>query len=285
MFSEFSFIEYSVPHKNLDEVLLCLYDLGYVKVADHINRSVTVWKLNYNILFLKEIDQIAEPNLTGIGFVCDQETINTLNAGYDQDSDMYVCTDPTGMRIMLCPSSSYQQNNSLISDRYQVCNTELKTEKNTLEYISGMVRSQFSEAVMEFYEQLGFRITKDGDTYVTMVDSNNRFSLLFNKSLCVKNTLIHDTNDVFYTTAKFLNKQFNLRKYFENTVTEFGDLNFKINGYNCIAVGNEESYSIENSASNVLPNMDMIFRMRKQYPHFQEGTIIQHTGITNEQSV
>ena len=46
---------------------------------------------------------------------------------------------------------------------------------------------------------------------------------------------------------------------------DFGEeLNYKIRAYNCTAIGNENSYSIEQFVPDALPGMDMIVRMRKR---------------------
>ena len=52
---------------------------------------------------------------------------------------------------------------------------------------------------------------------------------------------------------------------------DFGEeLNYKIRAYNCTAIGNENSYSIEQFVPDALPGMDMIIRMRKRYMSLAE---------------
>jgi hypothetical protein len=229
------------------------------------------------VVFLNETGITSTPCLTGIGFISDQDTINHFNASYDEDTDMFVSEDPTGLRILFCPVQSYKTNKSLMSDRYMVHEPDgLKIKENLLEYTSGALLHNYEETIVEFYKQLGFKITKHGESFVSMVSSNNRFTLMLSLISEFTPTVIFDTNDIFYTTAYLTNKFLPLRKYQTTDNKKFGNLEYKINGYNCVAVGNQDSYSIENSAPHALPNLNAIFRMRKQFPHIQEHTILEH---------
>lgn len=274
MFSEFGFLEYSVPPNYAEDVRFTLTDLGYTCIAEHVEGGVSVWQLNLSIIFVNEELGCAIPCLSGLGFICDQECINQLDAGYDELTDMYVTQDPAGYRVLMCPLNTYKQNKSLISDRYISNTRELNTTKS-FEYSSGVVLGHVNDNVLDFYAKLGCKITKQGTNYLTMVTDNNRFSLIFSKTDSHRSAVVMDTQDVFHVTASFVNKQIPLNS-FDFVAGDFGKLNYKINGYNCIAAGNKESYTIENSAPDVLPNLDFIFRQRKQYPHFAEETLTEH---------
>ena len=86
-------------------------------------------------------------------------------------------------------------------------------------------------------------------------------------------SIICDTDDVFTTTANYVSNGVELRKFDNDRDLDFGDLNHKIRGYNCNAVGNENSYTIENLIPNAAPNLDIIFRQRKQYLNISESTL------------
>lgn len=276
MFSEFAFLEYSVTPEHLEDINFSLTNLGYIPIAEHINQGVVVWQLNLSIIFVNEDLDISMPCLSGIGFVCDQECINQFGASYDENIDMYVSTDPRGCRVLMCPVNSYERNQSLLNDRYVMNTISSLRSLKTLEYTSGAVMGVVDDSALEFYASLGFKITKQGTHFLSMVSENNRFTLLFSRDQYpTLPAIILDTDDIFQTTAELVNKQIPLTS-FESNVADIGNLNFKIRGYNCIAAGNEQSYTIENSAPHLLPNMNFIFRQRKQYLHVQEDTLKEH---------
>jgi len=131
--------------------------------------------------------------------------------------------------------------------------------------------------VSKFYQDLGFRITRSGNTYHNCVSANNRFTIMLNSFGSTKriDSVICETDDVFNTTAYYVNKDVPLKKY-NTKPTNFKKLNYKITGYNCIASGNENSYSIENSINSISELFNVIFRMRKQHLHIEEHTLKEH---------
>ena len=274
MFTEFGFIEYAIPSNYVEDVYFTLTDLGYTRIAEHVEGGVSVWQLNLSIIFINEELDISTPCLSGLGFICDQECINNMGASYDEITDMYLTTDPAGYRVLMCPLNSYKKNKSLISDRY-ISNTRDLNIKQTFEYNSGALLGNVDNEVLDFYHKMGFKITKQGSYYLTMVTENKRFSLIFSKADSHCSAVVMDTHDIFHITASLVNKQIPLNK-FNYVAEDFGKLNYKINGYNCIAAGNKESYTIENSAPNLLPNLNFIFRQRRQFPHFVEETLTEH---------
>ena len=46
---------------------------------------------------------------------------------------------------------------------------------------------------------------------------------------------------------------------------DFGTLNHRIVGYNCVAQGHKDSYSIGKRAPGALPGVDLAFRTSKQF--------------------
>ena len=95
-------------------------------------------------------------------------------------------------------------------------------------------------------------------------------------------TVYADTNDVFKTTRCYTASGLSLKEYnISKENLNFGvALNHKIIGYNCIAFGNENSYSIENCVKQSLQNLDFIFRTRKQYLHINEDVVEFHNATT-----
>jgi hypothetical protein len=133
--------------------------------------------------------------------------------------------------------------------------------------------------MMDFYQDaMGFKFSSSSDTYNMLTSENNRFTILVNKSNISRNmpTLICETHDVWHTTSACAFANIELKKFDKPEKLNYGTMNHKIVGYNCIAVGTENSYSIENLIPNALPGMDLIFRMRKQYLSIKEDSLRQH---------
>ena len=157
--------------------------------------------------------------------------------------------------------------------------------ENGLNYVSGIVYNSTDARMRDFYQELGFRFTKTGDNYYTFMSANNRFSIMMdlqNNDGKVP-SIICDTDDVFKTTANYVANKVPLKKFkIEPAKLEFGEMNHKIVGYNCNGDGNENSYTIENLIPNAAPNLDIIFRQRKQYLNISETTLDTYYAKANQ---
>jgi hypothetical protein len=277
MKTEFNFLEYSYdPALGIRSAEHRLKILGYVKVGVNKSTSISVWRLNLNIIFLRKENHGLELHLTGLGFLCSQEVINLFDASYDSDIDMYVTVDPNGYRILMYPYSEYLQKKSVISNNFSVTKTK-PVINESVAYTSGLVYNDCSDELLSFYSLLNFKISTSGD-YAKGVCSGNRFTMVFRNN-CIDHkisSIICDTLDVFHSTAYFISKGFLTKKYITPTTENFGTLQHKIIGYNCLADGNKNSYSIENIIFDALPELDFIIRMRKKYLHVKEHTIKEH---------
>jgi len=280
MVSEFSFLEYKYDPDFID--IASIDDrftrLGFIKIATHKYNNVSVWQLNFNVIFVIEEECKHDLKLSGLGFLCDQTMINELCAGYDETTDLYTVKDPNGFNILLYPFSEFDVSDSLISDNYDLIQPYLPKKSNIIDYTSGVVYNIFNDTTVEFYEKMGFRKTISGEEYVAMVAENNRFTMMFNilpNDKPVVSALICETTDVFYSTAYFINKGFEFKKYCKQ-YSDFEDLNYKINGYNCLADGTNKSFTIENRMIDAVPNLDVIIRQRKKYIHMHESTLKEH---------
>lgn len=278
MKAEFNFIEYSydptVAGVRITEDKF--KRLGYQKIGLNKQTNVSVWRLNLNIIFLRRESSNCDLHLSGLGFLCSQEIINLFSASYDSDIDMYVTKDPNGYRILMYPYSEYLQKKSVISSSYDLTKTK-SVPNESLSYTSGLVYNDCNEELLSFYGLLNFKI-QPGDDYTKGVCENNRFTIIFRNDYIdtTIDSLICDTNDIFYSTAYFVGKGYATKKYTMPELEGFGKLQHKIVGYNCLADGNQNSYSIENTIHNVLPGLDFIIRMRKQYLHIKESTLKEH---------
>lgn len=275
--SNFSFLEYSFdPYQtNAEDIYSSLNRLGFVQRNQHFSNQASMWTQNQCIILLREAEKIDTPYLSGIGIVQD-DIVEFPKDYYDEECSMYVTHDPNGFRILSMPEKTLSK---MITHGYHVVDKK-SYDTTGLEYFSGVVYNNTSQDVIDFYEQLGFKFTRSSENYNTLMSKNNRFTLLLSKTDDSKNidTLYVDTNDVFKTTSHFTVAGFDFREYdLSDTKLNFGaSLNYKIVGYNCLAFGNQNSYTIENCIKNPIPGFDLIFRSRKQYLHIEEEVIETH---------
>lgn len=274
--SNFSFIEYSFdPYKNdPEEIFSSLNKLGFVQRNIHVSNKSSMWTQNQCIILLRE-HNVTEPCVTGLGVVVN-EPILTNSYHFDEDCGMLVAYDPNNFRILAMPELSLS---NMIAHGYKVIDTK-QYATTGLDYFSGMVYNTTDSTVIPFYESLGFKYTRNSDRYDTLMSTNNRFTLLLNKKNNSNsvNIVYADTSDVFKTTSCYAAAGFNSREYIiDKTNLNFGtNLNYKITGYNCLAKGNQTSYTIENSVREPLPGFDLVYRTRKQYLHIEEEIVETH---------
>ena len=277
--SNFSFIEYSFdPNKNNpEEIFSSLNRLGFVQRNIHASNKSSMWTQHQCIILLREHNSITVPCVTGVGIVVDESTL-TDSYHFDEDCGMLVAHDPNNFRILAMPELSLSK---MIAHGYTVIDKK-QYETTGLEYFSGIVYNTTDSNVITFYENLGFKYTRNSDRYDTLMSTNNRFTLLLNKKNNSNsvNIVYADTSDVFKTTSCYTVAGFNSREYaIDKTNLNFGiNLNYKITGYNCIAKGNQESYTIENIVREPLPGFDLVYRTRKQYLHIEEEIVDTHNA-------
>jgi hypothetical protein len=269
-FLEFSF---NPVHTDREQVCARLNKLGFIHRNQHFKKSVGFWIQNSAIILLRETADVDQPKLSGIGLIVSKEIIDQLQPTLDTDCDLHVQHDGCGLRTIL---STGQHISSLLESGYEVIDRK-EYALPGLEYFSGMVYNCFDEKVLNFYQSLGFKITKTGESYITLVSVENRFSLLMNRhsNNGAVSTVICDTQDVFRTTSCYSVLNLPMRTFdIDRSKLDFGNkMNYKIVGYNCAAFGNAHSHTVENYVDNAWYKLDLIFRMRKQYLHITEQTL------------
>lgn len=275
--SNFSFLEYSFDPTQLDpeEIYTALNRLGFVQRNLHVSNSSSMWTQNQCIILLRETDEVSKPCISGFGVVVD-ESSTFPREYFDEQCGMFVTHDPNGFRILSMPEKNLSK---MIGHGYQVIDRKAY-DTSGLEYFSGVVYNNSSADLIQFYENLGFKFTKSSSKYDTLMSKNNRFTLLLSKEN-ISNSIdvvFADTHDVFRTTSCYTVAGFDKKEYvIDKDSLNFGsNLNYKIIGYNCLAVGNENSYTIENSFKQPVPSFDLVFRTRKQYLHFEENVVETH---------
>jgi hypothetical protein len=271
---DYSFLEYSYNPEEMPVTVVesQLERLGFSKRTRNSEGNVVIWTQNLCILILKACN-VQKAGITGIGFLCDRGTIESTNAQPDpDDTGMYIVDNCAGLRTLLMPQEDF---NDLRRSLQHIEKNNTPGSGAGLHYVSGIIYNNTDARMRDFYQELGFKFTKTGNRYYTFVSANNRFTILMDTQSNDNNipSVICDTDDVFITTANYVSGGVELRHFEIPDQLDFGALNHKIRGYNCNASGNENSYTIENLIPNAAPNLDIIFRQRKQYLHISEKTL------------
>lgn len=280
--SNFSFIEYTF-NPDLEDpeyIYASLNKLGFIQRNSHVSGLYSMWTQNQSIILLRHSDEEKNFCITGLGIILSEEILEKYNAIYDLECSMHVIHDPNGMRVLAMPEKRLSK---MIQHGYQIVDKK-SYDTPGIEFFSGVIYNTVDPATMDFYQDIGFRFTKSSEKYNTLMSENNRFTILMNKtdSSGYIDTVYTDTHDVFKTTRCYTAAGFDLKEYnLDRDNLNFGAaLNHKIVGYNCAAFGNSNSYTIENCVKQPLPNVDLIFRTRKQYLHINEEVIEFHNATT-----
>lgn len=273
--AEFSFLEYSYNPYDMDVSVVedHLANMGFTKRTSNGDGSVCLFTQKLCILLVRCCETVVDAGITGIGLSADLDTIRATGAEYDDQTGTYLRGLGPSMRLLLVADNKFDVSG--VNNQTLLSNGDVRT--NCLEYVSGVIAGDVDRYVKDFMQDfLGFKFTKSGGRYNVFMSPNNRFTLLLdtqheNKKIT---SVIAETEDVFMTTACFVANGFKPKKFDLGTANlKFGKMNHKIVGYNCWPEGNENSHTIENLIPNTAPDVDLIFRQRKQYLHIKEDTL------------
>lgn len=272
---DFSFIEYSFDPtiSNRETIHTNLNKMGFIHRSQHNSAPVGFWSQNQSIILLREIEDGLEPRISGIGFNIPLTTLELIADSLSlENSNAFSITMSNSLRILFVPEDWTEM---FLTNDYTLID---KNRYNTtgLENFTGIIINDSGSEVIEYFETIGFKLSKESDRYQSLVSLNRRFTVVLDriKSDGKVASVIADTNDVFKTTACFTITNVPLRKFDINKEElNFGKLNHKIIGYNCLAIGNEEKFTIENFVDSAFGITDLIFRMRKQVLHVTEQTL------------
>lgn len=279
MSTDFSFIEYSYNPSitPTQQVYGGLSQLGCVHRSQHLLGTSGFWNQNRCIILLREVDTDIVPQVTGIGFIATEAVIEELDAVYEDEADVFVAVAPGGLRILLVPDHHARVT---MDERYIILD-RTRNYLGPLDSIVGVVLGVPSSSTLilmcNYLSRMGFKQFKQQGAFTTLVSNNRRFSMVL--ELGTENdqvkAVICDTPDVFDATAMFSLSHVKLRQFdsANHNDLNFGKLNASIVGYNLLAEGNMDSYSIENLAESISPGLDLIFRQRKQFLHISEHTL------------
>lgn len=276
MYADFSFLEYSYDPNVLPQpqVYGKLENMGFCLYSEHINGKITVWSQGLCIIFVRPREGFC--GISGLGFISEHDLDNDPYFEYDSETNFYNTADPEGNNLFFIPSDLLTEDGNVLSKSYKrIANNYMSN--SIFNRITGIIINVEHKETLYFYKHLGFKVTKQNDQYTTLISPNREVSIVITQK---QNTgiqcVIFDTDDIFHTTSYMTFREFDIKKFNQMDTSNFGDLSHKILGYNCLAFGNESSYSIENFCESALPNMDVIFRMRKQFLHVCPDNLERH---------
>ena len=274
---DFSFLEYTIDPSvsDLEETQSQLNRLGFVKRSQHKTAPISFWSQNNSIILLREHNSSKQPYVSGIGFNFPVTTLENMSRDLVlEDSSILSTTLENGLRILFVPEEYPEV--FLLGD-YELVDKN-KYDSTGLEYFTGIILQNSTKSILEFFESIGFRLTKSSNQYFSLVSLNNRFTIMIDRfpkeNKSIVSSVIVDTKDIFKTTACLTVTGAPIKKFnFDLSNLNFGKLNHKIVGYKCIAFGSEEKFTIENFIENALGSSDLIIRMRKQMLHVSEQSL------------
>ena len=278
----FSFFEYSYNsiEKDPAELFANLTTLGFVCRSRHIHSNVTVWAQNRCIFLLKDNHEYHGEGITGLGLMISQDQLDEcFEARIDPYTDFYVLSnEDNSFNFYLLPANGIDQfaDNYMILDDKQISNPGF-------DHFSGFVIDTDDASTIEIINRMS-KSSSELNNYTRYLLPNNQFSIFVeNNSNSGVGTVVIDTNDIFKSTSHLLLKQVELMEFEDEEGNSFGKLAHKINGYNCKAFGNENSYSIENYIPKGSVNFNIIFRERKQYIKIREETLQYYDSVNTNQ--
>lgn len=270
--SNFSFFEYSYNPIEESATILeqRLMQLGFYKRSDHKRSNVALWTQGVCILLLRPNSKLeGHSRITGVGIISNSETIAEQHFAVPCHETDFLVIDMKPFRFYLIEEHSLDW---IIENNYDQVSSHANMNTVGFEHFSGVEIDTDNPRIAKTFLDLGF--TKDGtDTSIRLISPNKRFTVIIrHKSNKGSHTAIIDTHDVFKATANLILNDVKLMD-FNDDPDDFKELTHKIKGYDCIAFGKYNSYSIENYIPKEVLNFNIIFRQRKQYIKVSEVSL------------
>ena len=268
--ADYTFLEYSYNPQceitTYQDVSDKLKNLGFVCKAIHDSGIHSLWTQRQIILCVRKADVLI-PGITGVGFNFSQSELDSkcLGINFDTQTDMYVGMDFQGLRILGMPDEI-----TLDEYNYTKPREDTLVKQNGMENVTGLIYNTHND-IQDDWKDMGFKFHNSEKN--SIVSPNNRLSVMLKNSIHEQRipTIVVDTHDVFDTTINLLCAGIETLRVPMEEELDFGDeLNYKIRAYNCVAIGNANSYSIEKFIPDALPGLNIIVRMRKRYMNLAE---------------
>jgi hypothetical protein len=270
--SNFSFFEYSYnPEKESEaELKNRLHKLGFAHRSQHRRHNISLWSQGLCIILVRENRTLnGHSRITGIGIVCDHQALAEQHKAVPCPETDFMKIDLNPFRIYLIEENSLD---IIVENNYRTVDSLPAKYSHGFEYFSGVEIDTDMPYIKDILLNLGF--TRDGtENSDRLISPNKRFTVIIrHKENKGAHTIIIDTQDVFKATASLLLQDIETMK-FNDEPEGFKELTHKIKGYDCVAFGKYNSYSIENYIPKEVFNANIIFRQRKQYVKLSETSL------------
>lgn len=278
--SNFSFFEYSYnPIEESSQALEGrLTQLGFYKRSEHKRSNVALWTQGVCILLLRPNSKLEGPSrITGVGIISDSATIAEQHNAVPCHETDFLVLDLKPFRFYLIEEHSLDW---IIQANYDQVSHHVNNKQVGFEHFSGIEIDTDNVLIGKTFLDLGF--TQDGtETSTRLISPNKRFTVIIrHKENKGCHTAIIDTHDVFKATAGLILNDVKLME-FNDDPQDFKELTHKIKGYDCVAFGKYNSYSIENYIPKDVFNVNIIFRQRKQYIKVSEVSLDYYAKQSN----
>ncbi|MDA8842081.1 hypothetical protein N9N08_00215 [bacterium] len=240
--------------------------LGFNQVSVNKLNEISIWHNHNCIVMLKKG---TTNGISGIGFLTSPDIINKTRAKYDPESGWFKFGE--GLEVYL---QSEDRIPTIIKNEYQTISKNIGI-KTGVDKFSGIVINSSMVIDKVNLEELNLKVMAS-DRYLKYITQNN-FSLY----LDIDNqtdvpTVFVDCHDIFKTISLIsLDSTVKFKKY-DKQSGNFGLLTHKINGYNCMAEGNKDSYSIEKMIIGNPDTVNIVLRQRSKKISISEETLQVH---------
>jgi len=243
--------------------------LGFNRASTNKTSGAAFWH-NHNCIVLLKPDNF--DGLSGLSFVTSEKIINRTNAQYDDATGWFQFGDK--LKFYLQTESTIK---TVIQNEYQTTPI-LDAISTGVDKFGGVVLNLNQICDKEILSALEFK-TMSSDRYLKYISQNN-FSLYLDTYNKIQSSTVYvDCYDIFKNIAMLsLDSTIQMKQY-TDTFANFGNLTHKINGYNCTAIGNKDSYTIEKMIIDCPKNVNFILRQRSKKITINEHTLQKHYDI------
>jgi len=245
--------------------------LGFNQASIHKTSGATFWHNRNCIVLLRPANT---DGLSGVSFVTTENIINSANAVYDDVTGWFSFGNK--LKIYL---QTEDQIKTVIQNEYQA--SPVNNFDTGVDKFGGVVLNINELCDTNLLTVLELKEFSN-DRYTKFVSKNN-FSLYFDKQNDTsKPTVFVDCFDIFKNIALLsLDSSIQMKKYNQQQ-NNFGKLTHKINGYDCIAEGNKDSYSIEKMILDTPSNVNFVLRQRSKKLHINETMLHRHYELNTQ---
>lgn len=280
--SHISFIEYShnPEHITLKQISERLRSLGLSQMTVNTHSGVTTWFSNYALVMVRTSDDLVTGGITGVGIVANFDAVSEYaDFHMDDDLGMLVTQDQYDNRLIVIPDD--QRNVPETRAQYEQVDNVKGYIKPIITKFNGIIQESNSDQYQQFLLRMGFSAGFQSERYSVRLDQDYTAWILRTHSDngMITGTIV-ETDNIFDLIPKMISMGITMQPvHLKDIPRNFGELTHLVVGYRCAAMGNQDAYSIERRAIEVLPGWDWVVQMRVGKVHQKTELLDQHYGI------